>query len=303
MWASCGRTCLHAHRLPLVLRRSPAQQPALADVGFTRGIRQHANPFSPLVVGVPAGLPPPFVDPTLPLHLDLGTGDGQFLAAVAARQRGFNHIGTEIRAPVVERAQALVADPRHPASSNACFLRTNFTESHALWFPAVLAASRGGLAVVSILNPDPCWKARHAKRRMLSPKVLGILAGYTQAGARLYLQTDRPEVIEDMHAVIAASGGGCWERLLPDPTGPYAGVHSPREVRELDAGSTIYRAMYTRTEVEASSCGGGSEEEDGSETRRAPRYRLGAPPPQRAPAASGEGEAVEEAAADKTAAP
>ena len=71
-------------------------------------VRQHVNPLS-RIHQQPRPLPPPealFADPSLPLHLDIGCARGRFLLATAALLPGRNHLGVEIRRPLVEAAEA-----------------------------------------------------------------------------------------------------------------------------------------------------------------------------------------------------
>lgn len=71
-------------------------------------MRQHVNPLSRYHL-LPRPLPPLaelFAQPDLPLHLDIGSARGRFLLALAPLEPGRNHLGLEIREPLVAAAEA-----------------------------------------------------------------------------------------------------------------------------------------------------------------------------------------------------
>ena len=71
-------------------------------------MRQHVNPLS-RVHQAPRPLPPLqelFARPSLPLHLDIGSARGRFLLAMARLHPLRNHLGVEIRRPLVQAAEA-----------------------------------------------------------------------------------------------------------------------------------------------------------------------------------------------------
>jgi hypothetical protein len=71
-------------------------------------VRQHVNPLS-RVHQAPRPLPPLqelFARPGLPLHLDIGSARGRFLLAMARLHPLRNHLGVEIRRPLVQAAEA-----------------------------------------------------------------------------------------------------------------------------------------------------------------------------------------------------
>jgi len=136
-------------------------------------VRQHVNPLS-RYHQLPRPLPSLeelFPDPTLPLHLDIGSARGRFLLALAPLRPERNHLGLEIRQPLVEAAEA---DRQAAALPNLRFLFANANVSLPGWL-ALLPPGR--LALVSLQFPDPWFKTRHHKRRVLGPALLHALAG------------------------------------------------------------------------------------------------------------------------------
>jgi tRNA (guanine-N7-)-methyltransferase len=71
-------------------------------------VRQHVNPLSSFHQ-LPRTLPAPpdlFAAAARPLHLDIGSARGRFLLALARTDPQRNHLGVEIRRPLVEAAEA-----------------------------------------------------------------------------------------------------------------------------------------------------------------------------------------------------
>jgi tRNA (guanine-N7-)-methyltransferase len=208
-------------------------------------VRQHVNPLS-LVHQQPRPLPPPaelFAQPDQPLVLDIGCARGRFLLDLAPRQSDHNHLGVEIRRPLVEAAEA----QRIAAGlTNLHFLFCNANVSLERW----LAELPGGLLQrVLIQFPDPWFKLRHHKRRVLQPPLLRSIAAALAPGAELFLQSDVEAVIAPMVALCEASG--CFKRPAEDGwpwrTSNPLPVPTERERHVLAQGLPVYRVLYRRT--------------------------------------------------------
>jgi tRNA (guanine-N7-)-methyltransferase len=207
-------------------------------------VRQHVNPLS-RYHQQPRPLPPAaelFADPSLPLHLDIGCARGRLLLELARLQPGFNHLGVEIRRPLVELAEA---DRQAEALTNLHYLFCNANVSLQTW---LMQLSPGLLELVSIQFPDPWFKKKHHKRRVLQPPLLVALAQALAPGRRLFLQSDVVAVIEPMVQLVELSG--CFERPAGDER-PWRGssalpLPTEREAYVLAQGLPVYRVLYQR---------------------------------------------------------
>lgn len=207
-------------------------------------MRQHVNPLSrlhqqPRLLPSLAAL---FAAPERPLDLDIGCARGRFLLALAPLQPERNHLGVEIRRPLVEAAEA---DRQAAALTNLHYLYCNANVSLEGWLAALPA---GRLERVFLQFPDPWFKAKHHKRRVLQPALLCAIAGALPAGGSLFLQSDVAAVIEPMVALCEASG--CFERPAQDErpwraTNPLP-VPTERERYVTDQGLPVYRVLYRR---------------------------------------------------------
>ena len=206
-------------------------------------MRQHVNPLSRFFQ-LPLELPGPealFDDPNRPIHLDIGSARGQFLLALADVQPEWNHLGVEIRRPLVAAAQR---DRDARELQNLHFLFCNANVSVQGWMEA-LPPDR--LQRVSIQVPDPWFNKRHQKRRVLQPALLLAIAAALRPGRELFIQSDVLDVIEPMVALTELSG--CFERPEADPgLARSQSLASANRTGALRArpGASVYRVLYQR---------------------------------------------------------
>ncbi len=212
-------------------------------------VRQHVNPLSSFHQ-LPRALPPPaelFTAAELPLHLDIGCARGRFLLALARQDPGRNHLGVEIRRPLVQAAEA---DRQAEGLTNLRYLFCNATINLQHWLGAL---PTGRLALVSIQFPDPWFKQKHRKRQVLQPPLLAAIAGALASGHELFLQSDVLGAIEPMVALVEASG--CFERPEGDAR-PWRSdnplpLPTERETYVLERGLPVYRVLYRRNAAPA----------------------------------------------------
>ncbi len=124
-----------------------------------------------------------------PLELELGSGDGSFLAAYAAAQPGVNFIGVE---RLLGRLRKLDKKARRAGLSNVCCLRIE--ASYFLEFMVPKDAARA----VHIYFPDPWPKRRHRKNRLVNERFPEIAAQALEAQGTVYLRTDDADYFEQM---------------------------------------------------------------------------------------------------------
>lgn len=142
-------------------------------------VRQHVNPLSEKYQ-IPVVMPDwsqVYAQPSQPLHLDIGCGKGIFVMQMAELQPDWNFLGMEIRKPVVDQAQQRLAElgltNLHIMYGNANISLRALMES---WGP------NHPLQQVSIQFPDPWFKKRHQKRRVLQPSLVNELAEFLPSG-------------------------------------------------------------------------------------------------------------------------
>ena len=223
-------------------------------------VRQHVNPLSSFHQ-LPRCLPPPaalFATAKLPLHLDIGCARGRFLLALAQQDPTRNHLGVEIRRPLVDAAET---ERLAAGLTNLRFLFCNATINLQDWLQAL---PPGRLALVTIQFPDPWFKQKHRKRQVLQPPLLAAIAAALAPGRELFLQSDVLGAIEPMVALVEASGG------FVRPTGdahPWRAANplalpTERETYVQSQGLPVYRVLYRRNHAPPPIPLGSSQAED-----------------------------------------
>ena len=172
-------------------------------------------------------LPRPWDDAALfgrvaPWEVEVGSGKGLFLAAAAAALPERNFLGFEIAHKYARYTAARLARRNLP---NACV-----SNADALRFFAELLPE-ASLSAVHVYFPDPWWKARHKKRRVLNERFLADVVRTLQPGGRLHFWTDVEEYFQSTLELI---------RRLPALAGPFD-VPPADPAHELD-----YRTHFER---------------------------------------------------------
>uniref|UniRef100_A0A0E0C395 tRNA (guanine(46)-N(7))-methyltransferase n=1 Tax=Oryza meridionalis TaxID=40149 RepID=A0A0E0C395_9ORYZ len=235
---------------PISTRCSAAQSPDAVD-------REYADlnlrPLYPNEPTEPPEWKEVFEDPLLPLMVDIGCGSGRFLIWLAKNSgERRNFLGLEIRQKLVERSQFWVTEL---GLRNVYFMFANATVS----FNQIVSSYPGPLSLVSILCPDPHFKKRHHKRRVLQPQLVDSITKNLCLGGRVLLQSDVLEVAADMRERFDGYSDvfehvDCIDKdlrcdnegwLLENPMG----IRTEREVHAELEGATIYRRMYQKTRV------------------------------------------------------
>ncbi len=200
-------------------------------------VHQHVNPLSPHYTQEPQPivLEDVFADPTLPLLLDIGCARGRFLLRMADAQPEWNYLGVEIRKPLVTEANRLAHE------ANLTNLHYEFCNA-MLWLGRLLAEiSDDVLRAVTIQFPDPWFKKKHAKRRMVNRELVEAVVDKLAAGGEIFVQTDIGFLADEMFGLFRTE-----KRLTEieiDET-PFA-VKTEREKAVEDKGLAVYRAMFT----------------------------------------------------------
>jgi len=116
-----------------------------------------------------------------PIVVEIGCGNGQALAYMAANEPHHNFIGIEVHEPGVGRLL------RSIESAELTNVRVAMRDAVQVFEQQIPTAS---LAQVRIYFPDPWPKKRHHKRRLIQPQFLGLLAQRIESGGLLHLATD-----------------------------------------------------------------------------------------------------------------
>lgn len=173
-----------------------------------------------------------------PLEIDVGSGKGLFLRQAAAAYPDRDFLGVELAVAYAQYAAAQLAKQNIP---NAKMLQGDAVRLFAEWLP------EGVLAAVHIYFPDPWWKKRHKKRRIMRESFLRDVERALKPGGVLHFWTDVQEYFETTLQLAA----GCTRLLGPYPEAdPSAQTpfdyRTHFERRNVLQGAPIYRAMFRK---------------------------------------------------------
>lgn len=207
-------------------------------------VRQHVNPLSQ---SYQKPIAPPdwsqvYSDWSKPLHLDIGCGWGRFLLQMAQVAPEWNYLGLEIRETVVQEA---IANRDRSEFSNLHYIFGNANYS----LPGLLASLPvGTLQRVSIQFPDPWFKKRHQKRRVVQPKLVNAVAEYLAIEGEVFLQSDVEEVAREMRDRFLAHPSFYLKYPQWLSTNPLP-VSTERELSTLNHQEPVYRCLLGKKNI------------------------------------------------------
>lgn len=200
-------------------------------------IRQHVNPLKSsyrerraAAIELPA-------DPRVEVEVEIGCAEAWFLFDRAAQDLERVEIGLEIRqeliAPVNERARAEGVNVR------AVFAHVN-VDLPSLFPP-------GRIARLFVNFPDPWFKKKHHKRRLVDDELIPALRRVLRPGGELFFQSDVFDLALDAMATIEDRPD-----LFRNEAGPWSfwkegnpyGARSRRDVQCRHEGVPIWRILY-----------------------------------------------------------
>lgn len=162
--------------------------------------RAHSNPLNDGAF-VPPASPAAFASsavfqpPGAPEWADIGCGYGGLLAALSAAYPHTPMLGLEIRDRVAKYCQERVRSLRseHPGEhGNLAFVRTNAMKFLPFYF------GRASLQKIFFCYPDPHFKRRKNRQRVVSDQLLAEYAYALADGGVAYVVTDVPDLFEWM---------------------------------------------------------------------------------------------------------
>jgi tRNA (guanine-N7-)-methyltransferase len=203
-------------------------------------VRHHVNPLSRHFLQ-PIDLPDwrlIYHQVEQPLHLDIGCAKGHFLLRMAAQAPHWNFLGLEIRQPLVQQANVLRMNHQ---LTNVYFL---MAQANAHLASILASFPTNVLRRVTIQFPDPWFKRKQRKRRLVQPDLVAVIADYLQPGGEVFLQSDVREVALEMyhHFLHHPQFVSCGELLAANPFG----IPTEREQSVIQRGLPVYRFLLRR---------------------------------------------------------
>jgi tRNA (guanine-N7-)-methyltransferase len=200
--------------------------------------RHHVNPLGFIrKVDLP-DLRQVFAHPERPMEVDVGCDKGDFLFGRAEQAPEVNVVGLEIREPVVDMVKDRIA---RRGLDNATVVYCNANASFAELFPPA------SLRAVYVHFPDPWFKVRHQKRRLVTPAFVDLVASRLEPGGLFEFMTDFEQYAAQIVPLLEA------HPAFQNPYGPGAPapaaegrVLTHREEWHTSRGDAVHRYHWRR---------------------------------------------------------
>jgi len=164
-------------------------------------MRQHVNPLSKNfdeIERIPS-LMQMFENSKLNLHLDIGCAAGDFLFDLALVNPNWNYLGIEIRERLVRTAKLKVQEREiknlYFTFGNANNIFNDFQNKFII----------KNIKSISFNFPDPWFKKRHQKRRVIQPDFINTLSNAMQEGSLIFIKTDVKDLFDYMDCTILSN--------------------------------------------------------------------------------------------------
>jgi tRNA (guanine-N7-)-methyltransferase len=201
-------------------------------------IRQHVNPLKSNFFQI--SVEPPALPAGVPLEVELGSAEAHFLMGRAAEDPARLYVGVEIRRD-------------HVALANATCERQGLKQVRSVFanmsvdLPRLFPAGRVSRFFLNF--PDPWWKARQHKRRVMSPELVAELFGLLGEGGEIYLASDVFDVALDAMATLEYDSSRRFTNLREPWTFLRESPFTARSRRERQCEATgihIWRLGYRK---------------------------------------------------------
>lgn len=175
-----------------------------------------------------------FEFPDRPLEVEIGSGKGHFLHDVALAVPDHNYLGIEVA-------------PKYAAYCAAALIRDNINNARMFSGDALPLFREhfpeNSLAAVHVYFPDPWWKMRHRKRRVMQMDLVRNVERILVPGGKLHFWTDVEEYFHTALDMMAA------ESVLQGPFDPVVDESTWRthfEKRTIQEGRPVFRSYFVK---------------------------------------------------------
>lgn len=167
-----------------------------------------------------------------PVEVDLGCGDGSFLAAIAADNPGTDFLGIE---RLVGRVRSACRKIERGGLTNVRVLRLEISYVVERLLP------ENSVTAFHVMFPDPWPKRRHAPRRLVTETFLASIHRALVPNGTVRFATDETEYFRQMTRLVSPSPlfGTIADATPPSPISKF-------EKRFTEQGATIHRVVLRK---------------------------------------------------------
>jgi len=200
--------------------------------------RNHVNPLSKTFLEPLTDLPDwkkVYQDAENPLVVDIGCAAGRFSLMYARKHPEWNHLGLEIREPLVERALIWLQELT-PKLYNVYYKSCNVT----VHLQPLVESYPSKVQMICVQFPDPCFKRKHHRRRVIQKPILDVFAKLLKPGGVLFLQSDVEETCAQMRD--RTENCGYFSRR----EGDVYSARDPGYIKAIDEGKNDEQHFWTK---------------------------------------------------------
>ena len=171
-----------------------------------------------------------------PIHIEVGTGKGQFVLGMAKQNPHINYIGIELYDSVIVCALEKIVEAEKP--SNLRLLKVNGADLQKYF-------NKGDVNRIYLNFSDPWPKARHAKRRLTHEGFLAIYESILVDNGEIHFKTDNRGLFE--YSLVSMNHYGMklnYVSLDLHANEPEDNVKTEYEEKFSAKGQPIYRLEY-----------------------------------------------------------
>lgn len=169
-----------------------------------------------------------------PVEIEIGCGKGAFLLAYAEQHPELNLLGIENQARWVRWIEGLLARSPRPNVRVLCADATRIVSRFV---------RDGSVGAFHLYFPDPWWKLRHQKRRVVHAELVNHLFRTLRAGGALHLATDVADRFEEMTEVLSRLP---FQRRIEGAPTPIGRPPTNFERKYRAAGRSLFYATFTK---------------------------------------------------------
>jgi tRNA (guanine-N7-)-methyltransferase len=199
-------------------------------------IRQHVNPLRSDFLHI--DLEPLHMPKGRAVEVELGSAEGQFLVERAGEEPSREYVGVEIRKELVAQAN------RQCQGAGLAQVRSVFANI-SVDLPRLFA--RASVSRFFINFPDPWWKQRQRKRRVVGEELVDGLVPLLAPEGEIIVATDIFDIALDAMATLERQSQPRFHNLREPwsflPESPFH-ARSRRERHCEEAGIKIWRLVY-----------------------------------------------------------
>ncbi len=209
-------------------RALPKLDPQLDYSRYFRTLEELPSPWNPMEL----------FGRTAPLEIEVGSGKGLFLQNAAENFPEHNFLGIEVAHKYARFTGARLAKR---GLDNAIAVQGDGLRLFREMIP------ENSLAAVHVYFPDPWWKKRHHKRRVLNEAFLADVYRTLAAEGRLHFWTDVKEYFDATLELIAATTRFVGPLAVPEKEPEHAldfRTHFERRTRLKE--EPVYRSEFVK---------------------------------------------------------